>query len=53
MFVWWEWMDSNQLTLRTDLQSATPLQLRRTPLIILVEPAGFEPSVLPSESGVS
>ena len=30
--VWWEWSDLNQLTLRTDLQSATPLQLRRTPL---------------------
>ena len=41
----WEWMDLNQLTFTgTDLQSAATLQLRRTPIVILVPPEGNDPS---------
>ena len=41
---WWEWVDSNHLSLKTtDLQSAPALQLRRTPNP-LVRAEGIEPS---------
>ena len=42
---WWEWVDSNHLSLKTtDLQSAPALQLRRTP-DPLVRAEGIEPSL--------